>query len=146
LEWFAKTGSVSLASQHAGVSRRTHLKWKAKDKTFAAAHEDALTIAVELMEHEARERALKGRLEPVYHGGKPVGAIRRYSDTLLIFLLKAARPEKYRDNHSGFGEAPRQSREELLDQVYTKLARALAHSKRTEFDPDKGNAPSPPSP
>ncbi len=30
--------------------------------------------------------------------GCQCGAIRKYSDALLIFLLKAARPEKYRES------------------------------------------------
>jgi hypothetical protein len=138
LERYAETGSISMASQHAGVSRRTHLKWKAKDKAFCAAHEEALSIAVELMEHEARERALKGRLEPVYYAGKPCGAIRRYSDTLLIFLLKAARPEKYRDNYPGFAEPPRASREEVLNELHKKLARLAA--KHTVMPPHNNEA------
>jgi len=33
----------------------------------------------------------------VFHQGKVCGGIRKYSDTLLIFLLKAAYPEKYRE-------------------------------------------------
>jgi len=126
LERYAETGSISMASQHAGVSSWTHLKWKAKDRSFAAAHEDALTIAMDVVEHEARERALKGRLEPVYYAGKPCGAIRRYSDTLLMFLLKAARLEKYRDNNSGFPEPPRASPEEIRNELYKKLAQLAA--------------------
>lgn len=30
-------------------------------------------------------------------GNKKIATVKKYSDTLLIFLLKAARPEKYRD-------------------------------------------------
>ncbi len=40
-------------------------------------------------------RAVDGVDEPVYQGGKKVGSITRYSDTLLIFLLKANR-DKFR--------------------------------------------------
>ncbi|HXH86543.1 MAG TPA: hypothetical protein VNI35_06925 [Nitrospira sp.] len=125
MERFAQSGSITLASQHAGISRRTHLNWR-KEKRFAAAREEALSIAIDLMEGEARRRALEGTLEPVYYGGKPVGAIRRYSDTLLMFLLKAARPEKYRDNYSGFAEPPQASREELINEIQKKLARLSA--------------------
>jgi hypothetical protein len=52
LERFAKTGSISTASSHAGVSRRMHLKWKAKDKLFFVAWEEALSIAIDLVEGE----------------------------------------------------------------------------------------------
>jgi len=65
---------------------------------FAAAWDEALEIATGSLELEARRRAQKGVLEPVYYKGKKVGAVRKYSDTLLIFLLKAHRPDKYRDN------------------------------------------------
>ena len=37
--------------------------------------------------------------EPVYRDGVLVGSIRKHSDTCLIFILKARRPEKYRDRH-----------------------------------------------
>ena len=32
-----------------------------------------------------------------WYKGKPGGTVREYSDILLIFLLKALRPEKYRE-------------------------------------------------
>ena len=35
--------------------------------------------------------------EPVFYQGAQCGAVRKYSDTLLIFMLKARRPEKYRE-------------------------------------------------
>ena len=51
-----------------------------------------------MLEDEAIRRAKDGvREKPVYQGGKLVGHVQEYSDTLLIFLLKGARPEKYRD-------------------------------------------------
>lgn len=43
-------------------------------------------------------RALEGWEEPVFHLGVATGTIRKYSDTLTIFLLKGAKPEKYREN------------------------------------------------
>ena len=35
--------------------------------------------------------------EPVYYQGEVVGQVQRYSDTLLMFLLKGRRPEKFKD-------------------------------------------------
>ena len=126
LEQFAETASIALASRHAGVSRRTHLNWGKKDRRFEAACEEALEIAGDEIETEARRRTKDGIREPVYYGSKPCGAIRRYSDTLLMFRLKAARPEKYRDNHSGFPEPPRACREEICKELYKKLDRLAA--------------------
>ena len=38
--------------------------------------------------------------EPVFYQGQVVGHIRKYSDNLLMFLLKAHWPEKFRENVS----------------------------------------------
>jgi hypothetical protein len=40
-------------------------------------------------------RARDGITEPVCQGGKLVGHVQKYSDSLLIFLLKGAKPKKY---------------------------------------------------
>ena len=37
---------------------------------------------------------------PVYYKGEVVGTVKKYSDRLLIVLLKAHRPAKYRENFS----------------------------------------------
>lgn len=49
------------------------------------------------MEAEAFRRGVKGTEKPVFHQGVECGRIREYSDTLLITLLKANRPAKYRE-------------------------------------------------
>jgi len=48
----------------------------------------------ELMD-EAVRRGLNGWLAPVFYRGVQVGTRKRYSDRLLMFLLKAWRPEKF---------------------------------------------------
>jgi hypothetical protein len=72
------------------------------DNEFFAAWDRAEQEAVDLLEAAAWQRATKGCEEPVYmkdENGKIklVTKIPRYSDTLLIFLLKAGRPAKYRE-------------------------------------------------
>jgi hypothetical protein len=52
---------------------------------------------VDTLEAEADRRAAEGTLRPVFYKGEQCGEIREYSDTLLIFRLKALRPEKYRE-------------------------------------------------
>ncbi len=42
-------------------------------------------------------RAVEGVIKPVFHQGKRVGTLRVYSDSLLMFLLRARRPEKFAD-------------------------------------------------
>lgn len=95
-----KSGNVSEACRKAKVSRQVTYELK-NDPTaadFAERWESALEAATDSLELEARRRAATGVLEPVYYQGQKVGSVRRYSDTLLIFLLKAHRPEKFRDN------------------------------------------------
>lgn len=89
--------------------RRQHYKYMHRDdevgERYRQAFEDAMTEAAEHLEAEARRRAVEGVVKPVYYKGQEVGAVREYSDTLLIFLLKGAMPEKYREryeaHHSG---------------------------------------------
>ncbi len=66
--------------------------------SFASRWDEAVEEAVERMEEEAWRRGYDGYNDPVYYRGRLVGDIKRYSDKLLILLLKAHRPEKYRDN------------------------------------------------
>ena len=66
-----------------------------KNPEFKAQMDDAKEEACETLESEAMRRAMKGINEPVFHQGKQCGTITRYSDTLLIFLMKAAMPKKY---------------------------------------------------
>lgn len=109
LRELARKGNVSAACRKAKVERSTAYRAR-EDTEFAAAWDEALEIATEALEEEARRRAAVGVLEPVYQAGKRVGAIRRYSDTLMIFLLKAHAPAKYRDNyrieHTGANGGP----------------------------------------
>ena len=105
LEAFALTGNVSESAKAAGVGRSTVYDARESDKAFAAAWDEAEEDAADRLERVALERAVDGVAEPVYYKGQLAGAVRRYSDTLLIFLLKARRPEKFRERydhqHSG---------------------------------------------
>ena len=100
LRALAQKGTVTAAAKAAAISRQHVYKWRESDPVFAKAWDEALDEAVDHMEAEARRRAVDGVLKPVYQGGQRVGTIREYSDTLLIFLLKGAKPEKYRERSS----------------------------------------------
>jgi hypothetical protein len=88
------------------VGRRTHYGWLERDETYQAWFSEAQDDVGDTLEREAIRRAHDGVRKPVYQGGKRVGFIQEYSDTLLIFLLKGLRPEKYRERfeHSGPGK------------------------------------------
>lgn len=69
------------------------------DPAFAAQWTDALEETVESLEAEAWRRAVDGVEEPIVSRGEVVGSVKRYGDTLLIFLLKGHDPSKYRERH-----------------------------------------------
>lgn len=90
-------GNVAQACKVTRISKRAVYDWRNSDKVFAARWDDAIEAGTEELEQEARRRAFAGVDEPVYYKGEVCGTVQKYSDTLLIFLLKARRPEKYRE-------------------------------------------------
>ena len=100
---FSTCGNISEAAKLADVERRTHYRWLAKDAAYVKAFDDATEQASDALEQEARRRAVDGVDEPVFYQGSECGVVRKYSDTLLIFLMKGARPDKYRERfeHTG---------------------------------------------
>lgn len=93
----AETGIVARACKAVDISRVTAYEWRNEIPEFAAAWDKALAIGVTALEDEAHRRGFEGVDEGVYHQGVLVDTQRKYSDTLAIFLLKAHRPEKYRE-------------------------------------------------
>jgi hypothetical protein len=96
LEVHRQTGIVTATCQATNIGRSTIYEWMHDDPDFAKAKLEAENEAIELLEAEARRRAFEGTEKPIYQGGKLAGKVREYSDTLMIFILKAKRPE-YRD-------------------------------------------------
>jgi hypothetical protein len=94
----ATGGNVTLSCEIAGISKRAAYDWRESDVEFAADWNEAVESGTEDLESEARRRALIGVDEPVFYQGEACGTVKKYSDTLLIFLLKGRRPDKYRDN------------------------------------------------
>lgn len=106
-EALATTGNVTESCKQAGIARRTAYEWRAADPGFAKDWDDAIEAGLDELEQECKRRGLRGYDEPVFYKGEEVGAIKRYSDTLAIFLLKGGRPEKYRErfDHNIAGKA-----------------------------------------
>jgi hypothetical protein len=97
LSAYAQCGNMSAAAKAARINRTTVYQWEEHDPEFALAFRQAGIQATEVLEKEAWRRAKDGIAEPVYQHGKQVGTIQRYSDQLLMFLLRARAPERYRD-------------------------------------------------
>ena len=93
----AETGNISEACRRAEIERSTHYRWMEHDEEYALQFRQAEQTAIDALEREAWRRAVEGVEEPLVSAGRLVTTVRRYSDTLLIFLLKGARPGKYRD-------------------------------------------------
>lgn len=117
LESFGRIGTVTGAAQAVGISRQTHYDWLESDPDYPKAFADRIEEAADRLENEARRRAVAGVEEPVVYQGViqttlnsqgqriPV-TVRKYSDVLLIFLMKGAMPHKYRERGDMFPSGP----------------------------------------
>ncbi len=92
LQALRETGNVSAAARTAGKSRAAIYRARKQLPDFAADWADALEEAADWLELEALRRAVDGTEEGRYFRGEMIGTITRYSDSLLMFLLKARRP------------------------------------------------------
>ena len=80
LEKLRNSGNVRLSCKAAGVPRRTIYNWREKWTTFRDDWDEAMEEACDILEGEAWKRAVDGG-----------------SDRLLMFLLKAHKPDKYKE-------------------------------------------------
>ena len=92
------------AAKKAKIARSSHIRWLVNDPKYAERFDLLRQERVEEFEAEAARRAVTGVERLVTVAGEAV-KMKEYSDALLIFILKAERPEKYRDRrevkHSG---------------------------------------------
>jgi hypothetical protein len=96
---FAETCTVTHAADAAGIDRRTHYDWLKADQEYAEQFRAAEQSVADSLEAEAIRRARDGVERDVYYKGEVVGTERQLSDTLLIFLLKGHKPDKFKDRH-----------------------------------------------
>jgi hypothetical protein len=163
----AETCQVGKAAAAVGISRYTAYIWRKNDPEFAARWDEAMKAGLLVLEDEMHRRAVDGVAEPVLHQGQPTYltehytddegnpavrtkldehgqpipmTVRKYSDTLAIFLAKAHDPEKYRDNSkvelAGSLQLTTLSDEDLEAEI-ASLAAQIGHSavSSTKLDP-----------
>jgi hypothetical protein len=130
----ADTGIVSAAANIAGITRARAYQVRKHDSGFASAWEEAEEQAADALEAEAWRRAVDGVAEPLVSAGKVVHdddgqplAIRRYSDNLLLALLKARRPERFKDR----AVVEHDIADGLADRLEAARQRALAQVQGT---------------
>lgn len=98
-----RDGVVAYAAKAARVTRTYVYEVRESDPAFAAAWADAIEEATDALEREAIRRATKGlkRHKRTFYRGVEVAddVETEYSDTLLMFLMKARRPDVYRERY-----------------------------------------------
>jgi hypothetical protein len=105
---FCELANITKSAKASRIGRRTVYDWLETDKDFKIKFKKARKVAIGVLEDEAHRRAVEGIDKPVFYKGKRVRAkVKEYSDTLLIVLLKANAPKKYKDRvqaeHTGKG-------------------------------------------
>ena len=132
--------SISAACLEAGITRSSAYLWRESDPSFRAKWDACVEEGTDRLEDEALRRARDGTEKPVYQGGKLVGTVREHSDTLMIFLLKARRPQKFKDRVAVGGdlEAPpiRSENVSAREILESRLAALAARSGEPRSDPE----------
>lgn len=125
LRGYAKYASIERAAHQTGISKSNHYYWLGKDPQYKHDYELAKEVAADVLEDEVVRRAVEGVEEPTgWYKGEPGGHVKRYSDTLLIFMLKGMRPEKYRERYEAKVEhQPTISLEERMARIKAVLER-----------------------
>jgi hypothetical protein len=100
LEAYAKVGNITRAADMVGISRQSHYDWMAGDPAYEPKFRQAMREATDVLREAAWTRAVDGVETTIFDkNGVAVGESVKYSDTLLIFLMKAASPGEFRDNY-----------------------------------------------
>jgi hypothetical protein len=107
LEMLAAGWTVRAAARATGRDFRRFYKLRHEDEAFAAAWLEAYEQGTQTIEQEAYRRAVDGYDETTTDGdGNVLRVVRRYDSALLQILLKARRPDVYRDRLEVEGGQP----------------------------------------
>src|SRR3989304_4578314 len=88
IKLYAQTGTIQAACDAIDITRDSYYRWNKEDSDFAIGCKIAQAAFGEKLENEALRRAHDGWDEPVFYRGEMQGHVHKYSDTLLIFLMK----------------------------------------------------------
>lgn len=100
LSTLADTAQVGKAAETIGITRMCAYNWRNRHDAFKKAWDEALAVGISRLEDEGVKRGVDGWLEPVFYQGEEVGYVRKFSDTLLTFMLSAHKPERYGKNRT----------------------------------------------
>ncbi|PON11101.1 hypothetical protein C2W62_46595 [Candidatus Entotheonella serta] len=88
---------MAKAAKAAGYTRSRVYAWREQDATWRERWDDAIAEYAETLEAEADRRAKEGVSKPLFYQGHQCGTVQEYSNVLLMFRLKALRPDLYRE-------------------------------------------------
>jgi hypothetical protein len=128
LETLRKGHTVAFCATVAGISLRCAYDWREADPEFKAAWEDAYEHGSHMIEEEARRRAVDGVQEPVFYQGVEVAQVRKFSDGLMLPILRA-RLDRYKD---------RQELHHTGNITVTRLIFSAEPTPAIEHEPDDG--------
>lgn len=125
-----ETCNVSEAANAVGLSRSRMYVVRDEEPEFHALWDEAIDSATDALFREARRRGYDGYEEPVFHQGKQVATIRKYSDRMLEILMKGHRPEMFVDrsesrNLNLFVDLTERPLRELTDEQFAELQKML---------------------
>ena len=117
LEALKATGNISKSCKLSRLPKTCAYEWRRQDEEFRQAWDEAQVEGEAVLEDEAKRRAYEGVKKPVYQGGKRVGYVQEYSDTLLIFLLKGTNKAKFGDRTTLAGDKDNPVQVSVLDSI-----------------------------
>jgi len=95
-------GRVAEAAKAAGYQDTSAVqKFRRENEEFAEEWEQAVEAGTDMLVDEVVRRAIDGVHEPQYYKGEVVGYTLKFSDALLMFQIRARRPEQYRETARG---------------------------------------------
>ena len=101
LEVFKETGLEKEVYKHLPfIKRRDIAELALINIDFAYEWDDLRQALVDKLQTAAIKRAVDGVKEPVYYKGEKIGSVKKYSDPLLMFLMKAHAPDLYGDKRT----------------------------------------------
>ena len=91
-------GIVVDAAEDLHISRMALYGKRNRDEAFRKKWDEAVGWGIDVIEDEAKRRALLGTEEPVFYEGEIVATVRKKSDYCLGLVLKAHKPN-YKEKH-----------------------------------------------
>jgi hypothetical protein len=134
---------VVLAAAAAGIEKTMHYRWL-RHAGYARDFAHAEIEFHDCLKACAIARAKDGVLEPVFYSGAPCGAIRKYSDGIMMYLLKRGEEKQAaRVEVSGPGGGPVQVSLARLTEAELESLAAITAILESDGERDRGGETAP---